>query len=125
MPLITVKNCLNCDVAHEWVFSGPTLKELRMIKHLTGMNQKQFGEAGDEGDPEALAALLYVLHKRERITVPFEDIDLDFNDFSMEPTEEEKELIAQLEAAAEAGVEVDPKETPSGPKKKAGSKPKS
>lgn len=125
MPLITVRNCLNCGIAHEWVFDNPTLKELRVIKQLTGMNQKQFGEAGDEGDPEALAALIYVLHKRDRITVPFEDVDLDFNDFDMEPTEEERELLKQLEESGSVEAETPKAVTESGPKKKAASKPKS
>jgi hypothetical protein len=82
-----------------------TLKELRVIKKLTGMGQRAFAEAGDEGDPEALAALIYVLHKRDRINIPFDDVDLDFTKFTMEPTEQElKEL-----AAVEENADEDPK----------------
>ncbi len=139
MPIISIKRCLNCSgkdrpVSHEWLFDGATLKELRMIKQLTGMRAGEFAEAGDEGDPEATAALLYVLHQRIRITVPFEEIDLDFNDFKMEPTETElaemKKLEEEMErAAAEAQApKVKPDEKPapkSGPRKRAASTPKS
>lgn len=107
MPLITVNNCLNCGIKHEWLFSGATLKELRVIKKITGMGQAAFAAAGDEGDPEALAALLYILHNRDKIKVPFDDIDLDFEQFSMEPTEDEKEAY---EAALAEESDDDPKE---------------
>jgi len=126
MPLITIKECVNCDIDHEWIFDGASLRELRMIKKLTGMSQKAFAEAGDEGDPEALAALIYVLHKRDRITIPFEDVDLDFSKFTMEPTEEEKREYEELEQRmkAEADNAQAPKVELSGPTKKAGSKRK-
>jgi hypothetical protein len=99
MPLVTIKDCLNCNVDHEWLFQGLTLKELRTIKTLTGMTQKAFSEAGDEGDPEALASLVYVLHKRSKINLAFDDVDLDFNNFSMDLTEQEqKDLDAAIAA---------------------------
>ena len=97
MTYIKVKKCLNCGIAHEWLFDGATLRELRVIKKLTGMNAKQFAEAGDDLDPEALAALVYVLHGRDKIKIPFEDVDLNFNDFVMEPTEDEQKQIEELE----------------------------
>lgn len=114
MPLVTIRDCLNCNIDHEWLFEAMSLKELRVIKKLTGMGQKAFAEAGDEGDPEALAALIYVLHMRDRIKVPFDDVDLDFTKFTMEPTEQE---IKDAEAAMAAADE-DPKENESGPTKK-------
>lgn len=94
-----------------------------MIKKLTGMRANEFAEAGDTGDPEALAALLYVLHKREKVTIPFEEVDLDFGDFDMVPTEEELEEAKKVEEAAKRGTEdaepaVNPKKT-SGRKGKA------
>ena len=122
MPLVTIRDCLNCDIDHEWLFEAMSLKELRIIKKLTGMGQKAFAEAGDEGDPEALAALIYVLHMRDRIKLPFDDVDLDFKKFSMEATEQE---IKEAEAALAELDEDDPKETVSGPPKKAASKRKS
>jgi hypothetical protein len=100
MPVIKIKECLNCGTDHEWLFSGATLKELRSIKQLTGMNAAAFAEAGDEGDPDALAALLYVLHKREKIVIPFDDIDLDLSNFKMDATEEELAEIKKQEEAA-------------------------
>jgi len=84
-----------------------TLKEMRDVKKLTGMRAKDFAEAGDEGDPDAIAALVYVLHKRDKIVMPFSDVDLDFNDFSMDLTEDEIKALAEQEAE-------NPKETANG-----------
>ena len=109
MPLITIENCENCHIDHEWVFDGAKLSELRLIKKLTGMSQRAFAEAGDEGDPEALAALIYILHLRDKLKVPFEKIDLDFKHFKMEPTEQELAEMKELEASLDAQDE-DPKE---------------
>jgi len=111
MPLITVKDCENCHIDHEWLFDGAKLKELRVIKKLTGMSQRAFAEAGDEGDPEALAALIYILHMRDKIKVPFEDIDLDFANFKMEPTEHELEEARAQGLIEDDAEEDDPKET--------------
>ena len=107
MPLVTIRECLNCDIDHEWLFESMTLKELRLIKKLTGMGQKAFAEAGDEGDPEALAALIYVLHKRDRINIPFDDVDLDFTKFTMEPTEQELKELAAVEEDADEDPKVE------------------
>jgi Tfp pilus assembly PilM family ATPase len=84
-----------------------TLKELRVIKKLTGMGQKAFAEAGDEGDPEALAALIYVLHKRDKISIPFDDVDLDFTKFTMEATEQELKELAAVEEDADEDPKVE------------------
>ena len=100
MPFVTIKQCRNCGVSHEWEFDAPTLKELRTIKKLTGFAGLAFGEAISESDPEALAALLYILHERDKISVPFDDVDLDFNDFEMRETDAE---VAEREAL-EAGT---------------------
>jgi hypothetical protein len=102
MALITIKNCRNCSVAHEWEFDSPTLRELRSIKKLTGLNGVAFSEAAEQSDPEALAALLWVLHKRSGITVPFDDVDLDFGDFEMVETEAERLAREAMEAQEKA-----------------------
>jgi hypothetical protein len=107
MPLVTIKDCLNCHIDHEWLFESMSLRELRVIKKMTGMGQRAFAEAGDEGDPEALAALIYILHLRDRIKIPFDDVDLDFKTFTMEPTEQE---LAELAAAEAMDEDEDPKE---------------
>jgi hypothetical protein len=107
MPLVTIRDCLNCEIDHEWLFESMTLKELRVIKKLTGMGQRAFAEAGDEGDPEALAALIYVLHKRDKILIPFDDVDLDFTKFTMEPTEQELKELAAVEEDADEDPKVE------------------
>ena len=123
MPYIRIKKCVNCGIAHEWLFSQPSLKELRQIKHLTGMGASQFGEAGDQGDPDALTALVVILHKRDNINLAFDDADLDFSDFEMEATEAEKaeqdELEQRMEKAARTGMS-----TGQAPKAASGRRPK-
>jgi dihydroxyacid dehydratase/phosphogluconate dehydratase len=104
MAIIKVKDCLNCHIPHEWDFEGFTLKEMRTVKKLTGMSGKAYGDAASEMDPEAIAVMVYVLHTRDKIKIPFNDIDLDFSDFEMEETEEETKAREAAEAeAAEKG----------------------
>jgi hypothetical protein len=95
MPMIRVKECKTCHTDHEWLFDGFDLKEMRRIKKLTKMTIKAFAEAGDDGDPDALTAMLKILHERIGVEIPMDDINLDFKNFSMEPTEDE---LAEMEA---------------------------
>ena len=125
MPVIKIDKCLNCSgedspVAHEFLFDGLTLRELRDIKKITGMGQAAFAKAGDDGDPEALAALLWIMHKRYKILIPFDDIDLDFSHFEMVLTAEEQEDYDKAQAEFNAGQDgQDPKNLLSGTKVKA------
>ena len=120
MSFVKINKCLNCGISHSWTFDGMTLKEMREIKKLTGLRVMEFAAAGDDGDPEAIAALVYIMHKRNKISLPFDDVDLDFTDFVIEPTEEEKEAMVKLESGS------DPKVIPikNGQRKKAGSERK-
>ena len=118
MPIVKIDQCLNCSSAtkpanHEWLFDGLTLKELRDIKKVTGMGQAAFAEAGDDGDPEALAALIWILHKRNKTLIPFDDVDLDFNHFEMVLTADEQKEYDKAEAAKKAAEKAGRK----GPKK--------
>lgn len=129
MPFIRVKKCMNCGISHEWLFDGMTLQELRIVKRLTGMRAGEFSEAADEMDPDAIAAMIYILHHRDKISVDYEAVDLDFKDFETEFTEAELKEIEELEARMGKAAEdaQAPKVTltaPSGPTKKAASKPK-
>ena len=104
MPIVNIQACVNCSgekpVDHSWLFEGISLRELRIIKKLTGMSQVEFSQAGDDGDPDALAALLYILHKRDKINIPYDDIDLDFSRFDMKLTEQEQKEFDEAEAQA-------------------------
>lgn len=103
MPIVNIEACVNCSgekpVNHSWLFDGISLKELRIIKKLTGMSQVEFSQAGDDGDPDALAALLYVLHLRDKIRIPYDDIDLDFTRFEMKLTDQEQKEFDEAQAA--------------------------
>lgn len=121
MPLIKISKCENCGIAHEWIFDAPKLKELREIKALTGLSGNQFIEASDEGDPEALAALIYVLHKRIRILINFDDVDLDFSTLDIEATEEEKAEAAKAEKDSPKVTQLKTRSRKSGPPVKADS----
>jgi hypothetical protein len=96
--IIRIKNCLNCNVPHEWDFEGPTLKEYRTIKKLTGWDGEAYAEHSAKADPDALAAMLYILHQRDKIKVSFDDVDLNFNDFDMIETEDERKARETMEA---------------------------
>lgn len=105
MPFIKVKDCLTCHVGHDWLFTGATLKELRAIKQATGLTLKGFAAAADDGDPDAIAALVWILHKREKINVAFDDVDIDFGDFEQVLTDEEKAAIEEAEREAREAEE--------------------
>ena len=132
MPRIVVQDCLNCNADHEWLFSSPTLKELRTIKALTGWSGQDYAEHSEVSDPDALAALLYILHQRDKIKLNWEDVDLDFEKFDMIETDEEKAEREKLEKEAEAAgkaahVKPDPPKggsSKSGQQKKAASNSK-
>jgi hypothetical protein len=55
--------------------SSFTLGEARVIKRYTGLNLKQFAEADNASDPDAIAALVYIVLKRENPRVTEEDVD--------------------------------------------------
>jgi len=122
MPFVRVKNCVNCGIAHEWLFDGMSLQELRTIKQLTNLRAQEFAIAMDETDPDAIAAMIYILHRRDKIVVPFEDVDLDFKDFSIDETEEEIKEREEIEAKAQAAAdEAQAPKVANGPRTKAGS----
>lgn len=118
MPIVKISKCRNCDIPHEWLFESFTLKELRIMKKLTRLTQKTWAEAGAEEDPEAVAILLYLLHERDHIKIPFDDVDLDFADYEMIPTDEEQKRMDEAEEA-KAGPK-DENKSESGPTNEAG-----
>ncbi|MFI0484890.1 hypothetical protein [Actinomadura sp. 9N215] len=116
--IITLKDCLVPECAgkeHRWEFERPTLRELERIEHTTGMDVGDFfqglvdvEEKGVTGLAiKTLLAMVDVLHRREGIRPPFEDIDVDFVNLSFEfmPGETEGEGEA---GEAEGGEGKDP-----------------
>lgn len=102
MPQITINDCKTCHIKHEWYFGGAGLQELRHVKRMTGMTGLEFQNAFQTMDPDALAALMVLLHKRDKIKVSIDDVDVDFDDFDLENTAEEQEEIEKLEAEMKA-----------------------
>jgi hypothetical protein len=101
--IVTIVACRNCNgTAHHWVMSEPTLLELRRIKRLTGLTARTLEPALNDGDPDAMAALLDLLHRRQNIIIPFDEIDLDFDGFDMKPDAEEEQAAKVKQAAAQA-----------------------
>lgn len=106
MPLIRIKNCINCDGAsHEWEFTTPRLKELRIIQAKTGMNVNEFLEKMNSFDAEGLTALIDLLHRRSGVDLRWEDIDLDLDDFAVDDTAEEKALAEAAGKAEDEAIE--------------------
>lgn len=106
---ITINNCLNCKTAHEWEYEQPTLREMRRIKARTGMNGAEYAACLGTGDPDATTAMIDLLHRRDGKELRWDDIDLDYDDFEIETTEEEA-------AAADEGKDEEAvaPQTPSG-----------
>lgn len=93
--IITLSNCLvpACEGGdHKWEFERPTIRELKRIETATGMDVETFfqglGDVETTGVTskalDAILALVDVLHRRDGLRVPFEDIDVDFPSFGIE-----------------------------------------
>lgn len=93
--IITSKNCLipACEGAdHKWEFERPTIRELKRIETVTGLDIGDFFEG--LGDVEttgvtskaldAILALVDILHRRDGLRPEFEDVDVDFPNFGIE-----------------------------------------
>lgn len=84
---ITITKCLvpECKgTSHKWEFERPTLREIQRIETATGLDLDQWAEGLNEAlgtftsvGIKATLALVDILHRRDGIKVPFEDIDLD------------------------------------------------
>ena len=105
---LLIKKCLNCGTAHEWEYDQPTLKELRFIKARTDLSGREFGEGLIANDPDAVTALMAILHQRSGVELRWEDVDLDFDDFEVIPDADE------IEADGDQGKDAPAESTPSG-----------
>lgn len=112
MPLIKIKECVSegpCKgQTHEWAFTQPRLKELRVLQAKTGMTLQKFMDELNEMSAEAITALVDLLHRRDGIDLRWDDIDVDFDGFELTQTEEElAQLMTQLEETANEGKDAD------------------
>lgn len=125
--IITLSDCLvpACEGGdHKWEFERPTIRELKRIETATGMDVETFfqglGDVETTGVTskalDAILALVDVLHRRDGLRVPFEDIDVDFPSFGIEfqpgetdddePEDEEGKGPAQAETSRPPAAEV-------------------
>ena len=75
-----------------------TVKEARLLKKLTGMGLRQFGEGMRNGDIDALMGMVYLAMRRQGVVVPWRSLD-DFNIGDLDVLPDDEEEAAQLEAA--------------------------
>jgi hypothetical protein len=79
---------------YEWDTDRLLVAEARELKQYTGFRPNKWLEAVDEGDPDAMAGLIYLAKKRAGETLRFSDLDtLNYADFDLEvvpPAVEEK-----------------------------------
>lgn len=136
--IIISRKCLvpDCDGAdHKWEIERPTLREFRFIQETVGLDPDQFEAAMNEGGTiqsiDAVLVLLAILHRRDRVIVPFEDIDADLAhlEFLFDPEAEPEEKPTgppptsqpprDLDAATTSGGSTEeasePKSSPTGP----------
>lgn len=126
--IITVKRCRVdvCEGAdHKFEFDRPTAREILRIEQASGMDIDTWSD-GLTGalnkvaaKPALLAmlALVDILHRRDGIKVPFEDIDVDLMDLDIELEAGEVDDDGD-EAGDEAGK--DPAPTKPSPRRAAG-----
>jgi hypothetical protein len=96
VSVVILRNCLipECGGAdHKWEFERPTLRELRRIQEVIGLDPEQFEEAVNEGAAtiasiDAILILVAILHKRIGVIVPFDDVDVDITGLQFMPDPE-------------------------------------
>lgn len=82
----------------EWK-GAPRLKEARLVKQKIGLLPQEFVEAVSAMDPDALCMLVSLMYARNGKVIPYETIDGEYEDFQVEPSEEEKRQAAESDAA--------------------------
>lgn len=80
------------------------VKEARLLKKVTGLGLRQFGEGMRDGDIDALMGMVYIALRREGVLIQWRALD-DFNIGDLEVIAENEE---QERALAEAGAGVVP-----------------
>lgn len=90
-------------VDHESDWSGsPTTQEGRWIKSRMGWSTKQFLEALEELDADAIIALICIFGRREGLIFKWDEVDIDpIRDMEWIPTEDELARAREVEAASE------------------------
>ena len=100
------------DTEYEWDSDRLLVAEARELKQYTGFRPNRWLEAVDEGDPDAIAGLIYLAKKRAGEQLKFSDLDtLNYADIDMEvvaPPAEEEQQGKQAGEQAEVQPGVDP-----------------
>lgn len=128
--IITLNNCSTpeCEGAsHRWEFERPTLREIQRIETTTGLDAEQFfagmDSAGEGGITsvgiKAILALVDVLHRRDGVRAPFEDIDVDIVDFAIEfeagEVDEDESPVGDEDEVGKGPAPTSPSPPPSAP----------
>lgn len=79
-----------------------TVKEARLLKKITGMGLRQFGEGMRDGDIDALMGMVYLAMRRQGVVIPWRTLD-DFNIGDLDVIADDEDEAKKLEAAR-AGV---------------------
>jgi hypothetical protein len=74
------------------------VKEARLLKKVTGMGLRQFGEGMRNGDIDALMGMVYIAMRREGVAIPWRALD-DFNIGDLDVIADDEEEAAALEKA--------------------------
>lgn len=81
-----------------------TVKEARLLKKLTGMGLRSFGEGMRDGDVDALMGMVYLAMRRDGVAIPWRRLD-DFNIGDLDVIADDEEEAAKLEAARNTVVD--------------------
>lgn len=96
-------------VVYEFDGDHLLLAEAREIKNHTGMSVPKWSAGIDEGDVDAIQALIYLAKKRAGETLRWSDLEtLDYADIDLEPMDEEEEVAEGEPEAAQQPVDPTP-----------------
>lgn len=94
---------------YEWDTERLLVAEARELKVHTGFTPPRWLMALDEGDPDAIAGLIYLARKRAGETLRFSDLDtLDYHDFDYQPLEDPEADEQPGDSEGGAGEQPDP-----------------
>lgn len=132
--IVELKDCLVpvCEGAtHRWEFERPTLRELKRIQETIGMDPDEFETAMNDGLSsqaiDAILVLVDILHRRNKVVVPFDEIDADIQnlDFIADPAPEPEPGKEPATTISLPREDVVPASSTSGPSPEVASGPRS
>ncbi|MEU0039105.1 hypothetical protein [Streptomyces sp. NPDC006333] len=96
-------------VVYEFDGDHLLLAEARELKTYTGMSVAKWSRGIDEGDVDAIQALIYLAKKRAGESLRYSDLEqIDYADIDLEPLDDEDEAVEAEPGASQQAADPTP-----------------